>query len=39
MPKEELVHMPMRLLCADDPSFLMELEKEDIERLIAVVRN
>jgi hypothetical protein len=37
--KEELLHMLMRLLRADDLSFLLQLEKEEIERLVAVIRN
>jgi hypothetical protein len=33
------LQMLMRLLRADDLSFLLQLEKEDIERLVAVIRN
>jgi hypothetical protein len=39
LSKEELLQMLMRLLRADDLSFLLQLEKEDIERLVAVIRN
>jgi hypothetical protein len=39
LSKEELLQMLMRLLRADDLSFLLQLQKEDIERLVAVIRN
>ena len=39
MSKEELLHILMRLLRANDLSFLIQLDREDIERLVAVVRN
>lgn len=37
--KEELLQILMRLLRAHDLSFLLQLEKGDIERLVAVIRN
>jgi len=38
LSKEELVHIIARLLRADDLSFLVQLGREDIERLVAAIR-
>jgi len=38
LSKEELVRIIARLLRADDLSFLIQLGRDDIERLVAAIR-